>query len=53
MKEEKPKSRVIPLSLLCGCLSSAAVESWEERAATAVQVKGFGLLLENDAFVIF
>jgi hypothetical protein len=27
VKEEKPRSSVIPRSTLCGCLSSAAVES--------------------------
>ncbi len=34
-KDEKPKSKVMPLSLLCGCLSSAAVDNWVDSAATA------------------
>ena len=33
--DEKPKSKVIPLALLCGCLSRAAVESFVDNAATA------------------
>lgn len=33
-KDEKPRSSVIPLSLLCGCLSSAAVLSEVLSAAT-------------------
>lgn len=35
MKEEKPRSRVMPRSLLWGCLSRAAVERVVDRAATA------------------
>ncbi len=35
MNEEKPRSSVMPRSLLCGCLSSAAVDSVVDRAATA------------------
>jgi hypothetical protein len=34
VKEEKPRSRVMPLSLLCGCLSRAAVDSVVDRAPT-------------------
>ena len=34
VKDEKPRSRVIPRSLLWGCLSRAAVESFVDRAAT-------------------
>jgi len=39
MKEEKPKSSVMPRSLLCGCLSKAAVERVVDRAATAEDIK--------------
>ncbi len=35
MKEEKPRSSVMPRSLLCGCLSSAAVDSVVDSAATS------------------
>lgn len=35
VNEEKPRSSVMPLSLLCGCLSSAAVDRVVDRAATA------------------
>lgn len=35
VKDEKPRSSVMPRSLLCGCLSRAAVDSVVERAATA------------------
>ena len=34
VKEENPRSRVMPRSLLCGCLSSAAVDSFVDNAAT-------------------
>lgn len=33
--EEKPRSSVMPLSLLCGFLSRAAVERVVDKAATA------------------
>jgi len=36
-KDEKPRSSVIPRSLLCGFLSSAAVDSWVDSAATAAR----------------
>lgn len=35
VKEEKPRSSVMPRSLLCGCLSRAAVDNCDDRAATA------------------
>ena len=35
VNDEKPRSRVMPRSLLWGCLSRAAVESFVDRAATA------------------
>ena len=35
VNEEKPRSRVIPLSLLCGCLSRAAVDRAVDMLATA------------------
>ncbi len=37
---EKPRSSVIPRSLLWGCLSRAAVDKRVDRAATAVQGVG-------------
>lgn len=41
VKEEKPRSRVMPRSLLCGCLSSAAVDSVVDSAATARGERGW------------
>ena len=35
VNEEKPRSSVMPRSLLCGCLSSAAVDRVVDSAATA------------------
>lgn len=35
MNAENPRSRVMPRSALCGCLSRAAVDSWVDRARTA------------------
>mmetsp|Transcript_25202 Transcript_25202/g.47626 ORF Transcript_25202/g.47626 Transcript_25202/m.47626 type:complete len:202 (+) Transcript_25202:1201-1806(+) len=32
---ENPRSRVMPRSALCGCLSRAAVDSWVDRARTS------------------
>eukprot|EP00955_Chlamydomonas_euryale_P058710 357179-Chlamydomonas_euryale.AAC.9 len=40
--EEKPRSSVMPRSLLCGCLSSAAVDSSVDSAATAAAVARHG-----------
>lgn len=42
-KEENPRSSVMPLSLLCGCLSIAAVESVVDKAATADATRCLGL----------
>ena len=40
VKDEKPRSRVMPRSLLWGCLSKAAVESFVDSAATAFGTEG-------------
>lgn len=40
VKAENPRSKVMPRSLLCGCLSSAAVDRVVDRAATGSSKKG-------------